>query len=165
MLNKPKAIIIMGVSGSGKTTIGKLLSEKTGITFSDGDDFHPEKNIKKMAAGHALTDKDRLGWLEEINQFCVEKIKSGKSCIVACSALKGSYRKLLRKGIEKNIEFVYLMGSFELIEKRLAHRGAHFMPLSLLKSQFDTLQPPKHAIVVDIADSPEEIVQEIMEQL
>ena len=89
----------MGVSGSGKTTIGELLSEKTGIPFYDGDDFHPEENIKKMKAGHPLNDDDRLGWLEKINEFCIEQIEANTSCIIACSALKGSYRKILRKDI------------------------------------------------------------------
>jgi len=165
MLPKPKAIIVMGVSGSGKTTIGELLSEKTGIPFYDGDDFHPEENIKKMKAGHPLNDDDRLGWLEKINEFCIEQIEANTSCIIACSALKGSYRKILRKDIEKSTEFIYLLGDFKLIEERLAGRVSHFMPIALLKSQFETLQPPKHAITVNIADTPEEIVTEILEQL
>ncbi|QLE02510.1 gluconokinase [Galbibacter sp. BG1] len=165
MLKKSKAIIIMGVSGSGKTTIGKLLSERTNIQFRDGDNFHPPENIQKMAAGEPLDDNDRLGWLKTINSYCKQQVEEGKSCIIACSALKSSYRKILRKDIEKNIEFVYLMGDFQLIETRLSGRESHFMPISLLKSQFDTLQPPSHAIVVDIADTPKEIVDEILVQL
>ncbi|WP_417444328.1 gluconokinase [Joostella sp.] len=165
MLQKAKAIIIMGVSGSGKTTIGKLLSKGINISFFDGDDFHPASNIKKMSAGIPLNDDDRLGWLQKINEFCIQKIKSDTSCIIACSALKSSYRKVLRNDLHENIEFVYLLGDFKLIEERLANRTDHFLPISLLKSQFDTLQPPKEAITVDIGDTPEEIVAEIIVQL
>ncbi|MCX2681385.1 gluconokinase [Galbibacter sp. EGI 63066] len=161
----PTAIVLMGVSGSGKSTIGKLLSSKTSFPFYDGDNFHPQKNIKKMAAGQALNDDDRQGWLQAINTFCVEKLDNNNSCIIACSALKESYRDLLRNGIEEQVTFVYLMGDFELIKKRLADRDSHFMPVSLLKSQFDTLQPPKDALVVDIGHTPEEITTKIIESI
>ncbi|MDG3582336.1 gluconokinase [Galbibacter pacificus] len=162
---QPIAIIIMGVSGSGKTTIGELLSSKTNIPFADGDSFHPQKNIDKMVAGHPLNDQDRLGWLQEINKFCTKNIKQGKSCIVACSALKQSYRAILQNGIKEQMVFVYLLGTFELIQERLGKRKSHFMPASLLKSQFEALQPPKDAITMDIDNTPTAIVEKIVEQL
>ncbi len=153
---------VMGVSGSGKTTIGKLLAEKLGISFFDGDGYHPEANVQKMAHGHPLNDDDRKGWLERLNELAKEH--TDKGAVIACSALKSKYRKLLRQGLDR-IQFVYLEGSFELISKRLAERKGHFMPPELLRSQFEALEIPVHALSVSIAATPQEIVADIMKQL
>ncbi len=154
----------MGVSGSGKTTIGKLLSQKTQFPFFDGDDYHPEENRKKMTSGTPLDDNDRKGWLQALNQLAAEKLQSG-SCIIACSALKESYRDILKEGLENRVRFVYLRGSYQQILSRVQSRQGHFMPPSLLASQFETLEPPVEAITADIAFGPEQIVSEIMETL
>lgn len=161
MNNKP-IFYIMGVSGCGKTTVGKLLAEKLDIPFFDGDDFHPESNIEKMEAGIPLNDDDRHGWLLKLNALAKKNSKKGG--IIACSALKASYRRILDNSIEKNIVWVYLQGSFETIHERMEKRKGHYMPASLLKSQFDTLEIPKHALVLSITKTPEEIMDEILEQ-
>jgi 6-phosphogluconate dehydrogenase len=147
----------MGVSGVGKSTIGNLLSEKLGIPFFDGDDFHPEGNIKKMSAGQALNDDDRQGWLEKINLLAKDALKK-RGCIIACSALKESYRNILSFGLNDSVTFVFLSGSFEQIKKRIDSRGGHYMRSDLLKSQFDILEEPEVAIKIDINFKPKEIV-------
>jgi len=157
----PKIIFVMGVSGSGKTTIGKLLSERSGLPFFDGDDFHPIENIEKMQSGKPLDDNDRQGWLQAINQAAkVATQQSGG--IFACSALKATYRRLLENGIESPIVWVFLDGDFDLIQQRLAQRKAHFMPPGLLKSQFEALERPKNAVIADLSHSPEVIVDQLM---
>lgn len=153
----------MGVSGSGKTTIGKLLAKKLDTPFFDGDDYHPESNVKKMAEGHPLNDEDRKGWLQRLNQLAQNQRIEG--AVIACSALKKTYRKLLRQEVENQVGFIYLEGSFELISSRLQQRKGHFMPSDLLRSQFDALEIPKHALSVSIEGTPKEIVAEIMAQL
>ena len=155
--------IIMGVSGTGKTTIGKLLSKTYGFPFFDGDDFHPSANIEKMASGRPLDDNDREGWLKSLNKLAQEHIKSG--AIIACSALKEIYRETLSEGITNKIVFVFLKGSFEQVKSRLDNRKGHFMSSALLKSQFDTLEEPKDAIEASIQLSPEEIITTIQNQL
>lgn len=149
-------VVVMGVSGSGKTTIGKLLAERLGCEFLDGDDFHPPQNVAKMAAGTPLDDADRTPWLEGLNA----KLKSRKHAVLACSALKQSYREILAKDIPR-CTFVFLSGSLELIGARLKERQHRYMPASLLKSQFATLEPPVNALTVDIALAPERCVEEI----
>lgn len=158
-----KILIIMGVSGTGKSTIGKLLSDALDIPFYDGDDFHPEANVKKMSAGQPLNDDDRQDWLLKLNKLAKEH--ESKGVIIACSALRESYRILLRNGIENSMEFIYLEGSFELIKSRLENRKGHFMPLELLHSQFSTLEPPSSAITVSISHSPQKIVELIKDQI
>lgn len=153
-------IYVMGVSGSGKSTIGHLLSEQLGIPFADGDDFHPKENVEKMRQGHALDDTDRQGWLEAIQQFALQA-QTKQGAIIACSALKEKYRALLSKDIEK-VYWVYLKGSFEQISQRLQRRSDHFMPASLLQSQFDTLEVPNKAIIVDIDQAPGEMIHKIL---
>ncbi len=162
-MSSNKLFIIMGVSGTGKTTIGRLLSKKLDIPFYDGDDFHPEANITKMASGQPLDDEDRYDWLIALNKLLNAKVQTG--AIVACSALKRSYRAILRQGIDEDLHFIYLRGTFEEIKSRLEQRKGHFMPLGLLKSQFDTLEEPKDAITISIASAPEEIVKAIQKEL
>lgn len=163
MLKNKRVLIVMGVSGTGKTTIGKLLSEKLKYPFFDGDDYHPEENVKKMKAGTPLNDDDRKGWLIRLNQLALEHKKSG--AVIACSALRKNYRGLLRAGMGNKIKFIFLKGSFELIKSRLENREGHFMPLVLLQSQFDTLEPPSKALSVSVEDRPSEIVEDIVRQL
>ncbi|MCK0159805.1 gluconokinase [Allomuricauda sp. F6463D] len=163
MPNSKSVIVIMGVSGSGKSKIGKLLSEKLAIPFFDGDDFHPKANVEKMASGSPLNDDDRKEWLILLNKLAVKY--RDKGAIIACSALKKNYRSILRAEMGNTMVFVYLDGSFELIKSRLENRKGHFMPMDLLKSQFDTLEPPFKAITVSIEKTPEKIINEIVKQL
>ncbi len=153
----------MGVSGSGKSTVGQLLADRLSIPFYDGDDFHPEANILKMQSGQSLDDPDRAPWLEAINQHCInEQGKNG--CVIACSALKESYRKILSLNIDR-LYWVSLEGSFELIYERIISRKRHFMPPELLQSQFDIWEKPEGAITVSIMDEPEVIITNITNQL
>ena len=156
-------IIVMGVSGSGKSTIGRALAEAMEGQFFDGDDFHPAANIAKMRAGHALTDADRLPWLQRLRQLIVEQEGNSKPSVIACSALRESYRKILDdNGRDRQIKYVFLDGSFELIKARMDARSGHFMPESLLRSQFDTLEVPSNAIRVDISQPLSEVVSQIL---
>lgn len=154
-------IVIMGVSGCGKTSVGTALADLISLPFFDADDYHPIVNKNKMQAGIPLEDSDRIPWLERLNSLCQSNLKSG--LVLACSALKQSYRDLLSKEIQ--IEWVYLKGSFELISQRLEARHHQYMPSSLLQSQFDTLEEPKEAIEVSIDQTIESIVLQITEQL
>nr|WP_299167296.1 gluconokinase [uncultured Allomuricauda sp.] len=158
-----KVYIIMGVSGTGKSTIGKLLSNTLEIPFFDGDDFHPKENIEKMEAGNPLNDDDRKGWLIRLNTLAKEHKSTG--AIIACSALKESYRDILLEGMENHLGFVHLEGSFELIKSRLKSRKGHFMPLKLLQSQFDVLEVPTEAITVSVSLTPNQIIREITNQV
>ncbi|NDV44056.1 gluconokinase [Flagellimonas sediminis] len=163
MPHNKSVLVIMGVSGCGKTEIGKLLAEELDRPFFDGDHFHPESNIEKMSSGQSLNDEDRREWLIKLNQLALEHRHTG--AIIACSALKKNYRSLLRAGMGYCMAFVYLDGSFDLIQARLLKRKGHFMPASLLQSQFDVLEPPKKEITVSIEDKPEKIVKEILGRL
>ena len=148
----------MGVSGSGKSTIGKLLAQDLNIPYYDGDDFHPESNIKKMAGGRALNDDDRHEWLEALNKFAKGKIKES-SCIIVCSALKQKYRETLRRGLLNQVKWIYLSGSYEQIFERVKNRTGHFMPSNLLESQFEILEEPEEALKLDISLTPYQITQ------
>ncbi len=159
-----KVIYIMGVSGSGKTTIGQLLSKKTGYPFFDADDFHSDINKAKMHQGIALTDEDRWPWLETIHQFVIEKIAT-ENIILVCSALKKAYRERLSKSIENNCEWFYLEGDYKTIEDRLSHRKGHYMSPGLLQSQFDTLEIPATAKRIDITLSPDAITDGIISSI
>ena len=163
MEKQKQVLFVMGVSGSGKTTIGKLLAEKLQSTFFDGDDYHPKANVEKMKKGQPLNDQDREGWLQRLNELAASK-QEDTGAIIACSALKSKYREQLRQGL-KAIEFIYLEGSFELISKRMLERKNHFMPTSLLRSQFNALEIPEHAIRVSIDAEPPEIVDNILKEL
>jgi carbohydrate kinase (thermoresistant glucokinase family) len=158
----------MGVSSSGKTTVGKLIAEELGAPFLEGDDYHPESNIKKMSAGIPLTDDDRWPWLDSMGKALHEAAEKAGLAVGACSALKRAYRDRLVKAAGEPIVFVYLDGSYAEIDKRMKARKNHFMPESLLKSQFATLEPPakdENAIDVPIAATPQIVADEAMKQL
>ncbi len=161
---KPFVIFIIGVSGVGKSTIGNLLSKKYSISYFDGDDYHSEENIKKMSKGQSLNDDDRYGWLLALNQLAKKQLKV-QNCIIACSALKEKYRDLLSKDIETNVKWVLLDGSFDQVLNRLKNREDHYMPISLLKSQFKTLEKPINALKIDIGLTTVEIVETIKKQI
>ncbi|MEU3094390.1 gluconokinase [Streptomyces sp. NPDC006967] len=156
-MNTPPVVVIMGVAGTGKTTIGPLLAARFDVPYAEGDDFHPQANIDKMSAGTPLGDDDRWPWLDAIGAWAHER--AGHGGVVSCSALKRSYRDRLRAAAP-GVVFVHLSGDRALVEDRMAHRQGHFMPTALLDSQFATLQPlePDEAgVSVDVAGSPEEI--------
>ena len=159
--------VIMGVSGCGKTTIGKLLAKQLNLPFYDADNFHPQSNIKKMEQRIPLNDEDRKPWLEILSEQISEWNQTG-GAVLACSALKKSYRDLIGKshvnGAGK-VKFIYLKGSKEMIYDRLKEREGHYMPPELLNSQFEDLEEPKHAITVNIDQKPETIVQNILKLL
>jgi carbohydrate kinase (thermoresistant glucokinase family) len=167
MLNRDGALIIvvMGVSGVGKTTIGKSLAERLGAEFLEGDDFHPAANVAKMRRGEPLDDDDRRPWLEMLAAELARRAAAGVSTVLTCSALRRSYRDLLRSGA--GIRFVYLAGDPAFIRQRLASRKGHYMPPSLLDSQLATLEEPgaDEAIRVDVSLAPDAIVDRICEQL
>lgn len=155
----------MGVSGVGKTTVGSLLAKALHLPFFDGDDFHPTENVQKMKNGNALNDEDRQEWLNRLNSLASKQLESKKGGIIACSALKEKYRKLLIQNIESRVEWIYLKGTFEQIQERIQTREGHFMPTHLLQSQFDTLEAPTNAHSISIDASPEEIVTRIKKNL
>lgn len=156
-----QSVVIMGVSGSGKSTVGRLLAEKMGADFFDADDFHPESNKKKMSAGEPLTDEDRAGWLGRLSAMLKNQRELKRKTVLACSALKHSYRDTLRQG-DQTILWVYLKGSEQLIRERLKARTGHFMNPLLLSSQFATLEEPEDALICDIGDIPELIVEKLL---
>ena len=159
-------VVLMGVSGSGKTTIGTLLAERMGTLFADADDYHPAANKAKMASGQPLNDDDRQPWLEILNKMMRGWFESGKGGVLACSALKEKYRATLASGMpEGAVHFVLLDGSKEMIAKRLAARKHEFMNAKLLESQFATLETPKDAVCVVNDKAPEVIVDEILQQV
>jgi gluconokinase len=158
-------LVLMGVSGSGKTTVGKALARQLGWTFVDADDFHPTANIEKMRRGIPLNDNDRRPWLQAIRQRLEEAFQRGENVVLACSALKHAYQEYLQHEEPERIRYVYLRGSEELIARRMAARTGHFMNPMLLHSQFETLEPPEHAIEVDITPPPEEIAANIRRKL
>ncbi len=154
----------MGVSGSGKTTIGQQLSMRTGYPFYDADNFHTQENKKKMNAGIPLTDEDRWPWLENIHDFVVKEIDAG-SIILVCSALKQAYRERLGEAIEENCRWIFLQGDYNTILERMESRRDHYMPPTLLRSQFDALEVPANAICVDIKQPPDVIIDDIISKI
>lgn len=157
----------MGVSGCGKSTVAALLAGRYGWPFDEGDSLHPQSNVDKMRAGHPLTDDDRKPWLEKVALWIEQQLDAGRNGVITCSALKRSYRDTLnRRG--HGVTFVYLAGDFDTIAARLALRQGHYMPPTLLQSQFDSLeepQPDEPAIRIDIGPSPAQLVQSVTEQL
>jgi len=158
-----KILFIIGVSGSGKTSVGRLLANELAVPFLDADDYHPESNIKKMSEGFPLNDNDRTPWLDRLHEEATNHFDSG--CVIACSALKEIYRSRLARNIESQVNWIYLKGNYDLIFERMNDREGHFMDANMLQSQFDTLEEPKEAIEIDIKNSPEEIVRHIKSQI
>jgi gluconokinase len=159
-------VVLMGVSGSGKTTIGTLLAERVSAVFADADDYHPLANKQKMAAGHPLNDEDRQPWLEALNRLLQEWFAEGKSGVLACSALKASYRTTLQEGMPKGaVSFVVLEASKEMLTARLVERKHEFMSAKLLESQLATLEIPSDAVRVLNDRSPKETVDQILAQI
>jgi gluconokinase len=163
----PCALIVMGVAGSGKSTIAEALAHRLSWTFEDGDGFHPASNVAKMSAGHPLTDEDRWPWLQAIADEIERVCKAGRRVVIACSALKRAYRQILVHG-RTDIRIVYLSGAQALIAQRMSQRKGHFMPPGLLDSQFKTLEPPQadeNPLIVSIDAPVETIVDDIVRQL
>ncbi|OLC51173.1 MAG: hypothetical protein AUH43_03260 [Acidobacteria bacterium 13_1_40CM_65_14] len=156
-------VVLMGVAGSGKTTIGKMLADAIPCPFLEGDSLHSQANVEKMSHGIPLTDADRAPWLSAIHARIVDVYNRGHSLVVGCSALKQSYRTVLADGLP--LTWVYLKGSPELIRSRILHRASHFMKVDMLASQFGALEEPSDALVVDVSESPGAIVEWIMSEL
>lgn len=157
-------ILLMGVSGTGKTTVGRALAESLGWPFIDADDFHPPQNRAKMARGLPLTDSDRRPWLQILRGIAAGYAASGQSAVLACSALKQSYRNLLREGIEAQVPIVHLVGPSDLIRRRM-RPGDEFLKPGMLESQFEALEPPLGAVQVNIHPPVDQIVAEIRRAL
>lgn len=159
-------VIVFGVSGAGKTTIGKLFAEELGWGFLEADDFHPRGNIEKMRSGRPLTDEDRWPWLERLREQITHSLATKENAVLACSALKRAYRERLR--VSDDVKFVFLHGDYALIEKQLQNRRGHFMNPALLKSQFTDLEEPKPGdgtITIELGRSPQQVVEEIKAKL
>lgn len=155
-------IVVMGVSATGKSTVGIALAERLGWEFIEGDDLHPRSNVAKMESGVALTDEDRTPWLELIRQRAAATAESGRSAVITCSALKRAYRDALRAGVGPMF-FVHLTGDEEVLASRMARRERHFMPTGLLRSQLDTLEPleaDEDGVVVDVGSTIDQVVAE-----
>lgn len=161
---KTRFFIIMGVSGCGKTSVGKSLAEYLGWDFYDADDFHPPENVSKMANGIPLDDSDRAPWLASLNDLISSSLKTNRPGVLACSALKESYRQQLMGGND-DVQLVYLKGSYDLIWSRMIARKDHYMKPHMLQSQFDALEEPSNAITVDISPSMAEILQVVIKQM
>jgi gluconokinase len=159
-----QVIILMGVSGCGKTAVGQQLSGILGWPFFDGDDFHPDENIAKMSKGIPLNDQDRANWLVSLHDLIAEHLRVGRSMLLACSALKQKYRDQLSGG-NPEIVFVYLKGSYDLIFSRMTDRASHYMKANMLQSQFATLEEPADALVIKIDQSVESIAKQILREL
>jgi gluconokinase len=158
---KPKFYLLMGVSGCGKTTVGKALAGRLGWDFFDADDFHPPANISKMASGIPLNDSDRVLWLASLHDLITYCLRESRPGVLACSALKESYRQTLLTGND-HLQIVYLKGSYDLIQSRMSVRTNHYMKPTLLQSQLDTLEEPANALSIDISLSVEDIVEMIL---
>jgi gluconokinase len=162
-----QVLVVMGVSGSGKSTVGALIAERLGWIFVDGDSFHTPEHVAKMHAGHALDDEDRAPWLARIAVWIQQRLEAGESGVVVCSALRRAYRDVLTGG-SRRVRLVYLDGDRALVAGRLAERQGHFMAPRLLDSQFETLEvpgPDEHPIVVGIAEPPEAIAARVVSRL
>lgn len=157
-------VITMGVAGCGKTTVGRLLAEVTGGRFFDGDKFHSSESVAKMRQGSPLTDEDRRQWLQVLRKLIEQNLEKDGLTVISCSALKESYRQILQQN-EPRVKFVYLKGSFSLIEKRMQKRRGHYFSPQLLQSQFDILEEPKSALEVSIDSPPTTIVADIQKRL
>lgn len=164
-MDEPTVLVVMGVSGTGKTTVAEILAEQLGWSTGEGDDLHPEANVAKMAQGIPLTDEDRWPWLDTVAGWIRERLERGESGVVTCSALKRSYRDRLRM---PGVRFVHLAGPRQLLVERMAARKGHYMPLSLLDSQLATLEVPgadEDVITASVFRAPEAIARDVLEQL
>ena len=157
-------VVLMGVSGVGKTTLGEVLSQRTGWRLYDADQFHSAQNIEKMRSGIALQDADRWPWLDRMNALLLQKQAEDESVLLACSALKQKYRDRLANGCQ-DLHWIYLKGDFDLIRSRLESRKNHYMKAGLLESQFAALEEPRDAIVVDVAQTPDVLANQVIGQL
>ncbi|HSF80228.1 MAG TPA: gluconokinase [Anaerolineales bacterium] len=164
MRHEPRAVILMGVSGCGKTAVGRRLSQILGWPFFDGDDFHSPENVAKMSAGIPLQDADRLPWLATLHDLIAENLRAGKSILLACSALKQKYRDQLTRG-NPGMSIVHLKGDFDLIFERMQKRYGHYMKVEMLHSQFEALEEPAEALNIDIAMNIGTIAEEIIARL
>jgi gluconokinase len=167
----PRAIVVMGVAGSGKTTVAALLAGRLGASFAEGDDFHSPANVAKMAAGHPLDDEDRWPWLRGIRDWFAKELNEGRSAVVPCSALRRSYRDLLETAggdTKGTVQFVHLTGSYDLLRERIQGRAGHFMKPEMLDSQLAALEPlqdDEPGFAIDISPRPDQIVDEILHLL
>lgn len=156
--------VVMGVSGSGKSTVGKLLGDRLNCQFYDADDFHPPANVAKMDRGIPLTDSDRAPWLKTLQELIEHTLNNDQEGVLACSALKQKYRQTMTNN-HPDVTFIYLQGSYDCIEQRITARKDHFMSADLLQSQFQALEEPKNAIAIDVSQTPEAIVEQVFKQL
>jgi gluconokinase len=163
-IHRPLVLIFMGVSGSGKTTVGTLFAKRTGAIFFEGDEFHSPQNIEKMRRGVPLTDDDRADWLRTLRGIITRSLDRGALTVIACSALKAAYRDVLQGG-DRRVQFVHLTGPRALLEGRLNARKNHFMPPTLLDSQLATLEPPADTLTFSCEQSPDEIVNALIQTL
>jgi gluconokinase len=159
-----RALVVMGVSGSGKTTVGRLLAKRLDWEFADADRYHSPASIAKMATGVPLGDEDREPWLLSLRALIDERLAAGQSLVLACSALKRRYRQVLA-GTDDRVEFVYLKGSRELIRRRMEERSAHYMKPGMLDSQFEALEEPENALVCEIDAPPDELARRVARAL
>ena len=164
MSNQPQSVILMGVSGCGKTAVGIRLAHELGWPFYDGDDFHPRENVEKMSNGIPLDDEDRTQWLAALHEMIVTHLAQDQSMLMACSALKQKYRDQLAGGNTGTV-FIYLKGDFDLIFERMRMRSGHYMKAEMLRSQFDALEEPNDALLVDVNQSLDVIVDQIITEL
>ncbi len=164
MRSQPRAVVVMGVAGAGKTTIGRRLAAALDWPFYDADDFHPAANVARMAAGIPLTDEERQPWLTALNRLLTEHLIGGRSLVLACSALKASYRDQLRAGLTP-LTFIYLRATRDVLDERLQARRGHYMPATLLDSQLAALEEPADALVIDAGAPPEAIVRALIPRL
>jgi gluconokinase len=155
--------IVMGVSGSGKSTVGKAVSKKFGWRFYEGDEYHPVENVEKMKNGFPLNDDDRLPWLISLRNIIEQAIEKKENIVISCSALKEAYRKILK--VNDEVRFIYLKGSYDLIRKRMEARENHFFKPDMLKSQFDTMEEPDDAVVIDISGSTQKIIDDAIAKI
>ena len=165
-LSYPVIVILLGVSGAGKTTLGRQLAQNLGWKFYEADDFHPRANIDKMERGVPLTDQDRWPWLRSLREMIEQQLTARENAVLACSALRKTYRRYLR--VNEHVQFVYLRGSYELIANQIRQRHGHFMDPALLKSQFETLEEPEETegiLTIDLGRSPQELADEIRRKL
>ena len=164
MVIGPMVIVLMGVSGSGKTAVGERLAAALGGTFAEGDAYHPPANIEKMKSGHPLDDADRQPWLETLAREIGRWLDAAHTVVLACSALKQRYRDRLAQGMQ-TVRWVYLAGQFELIKQRIDARKGHYMTAKLLESQFAALEAPADALTVDVSEKPEQLAERVSSAL